>query len=1068
MKKHIFYACLYFSMVVSATNIDDSQEIQGIKNIHPIEPTSSSLGRYGEFQMDYSNGQPDISIPIYEIKCGDLTLPITLRYQGGGIKVQQDATWVGLGWDLFYGGQITRVVNGYPDEQEPEPNNRPQESAIRDYLDQHKSDIFDSYISLLADGRNAAYSYMPDEYYYNIGAESGKFIGKNVEIQIPYKGIQIHGVNKIINSIGETFYFSTGETTDINVQYFPNYISSWYIDKIISPRNYEIKYEYQADGTYTKKQISCSEGYSNVYVEGLPPAGGTGELGIKQIPLKENIRIEKVTNIKKPKYIYFDGGRLTFLLSSRNDISNSEGTTPIQKLDRIIIERLSENNIYEIVKGYLFNYSYNNNRLFLDNIVTFSNTMDYQLLVSFQYDPTPLPEKNSFSYDYCGYYNGSNNTTPIPLYQEYVCSTYSGDKIVSIGGANKNNVESTTKAGSLVSIEYPTKGKTVFTWENHRYGGEQPLYPNQYTSTEYISAYSDTQISCAETPTPQDDGEASSGTKVITNYMDQSVRITGSITRNNLNDFQHNKYDRAKILFIDNTTNETLINRSLSVTTPVTIDEIVLLRAGHMYTLLTYSNCYNTRASASFTYNKYDPETDKYNYIYGGLRIKEITNYDNNGAFIEKKLFTYTDPLNPFKSSGFITNTGDVLLRQVFTHKEKIEYFNGTVLPLCYDLINRSLVCYDTPTKGIYPNNISYQYVQVQNVGLDNKNNGITRYEFRKSLDSYTFDQLITNADQRGQILREEIYDDENRLLKKTIQFYSNHPEVNYNSKGFRMRRAFTTGDKILCNHWENDISIMYVPYNYEYQSRWLKKDSMVVYDFFNNDSVKNKTIFMYSDLKSCEPTKITYSSSDSKNRIINITYPTQVSKNIPFAVKEEYRDNNFLYKQIIKHTSTLYPTITTLLDSVLIQYAKEENPSTEISVKYNNQNNIVEWESHGKKTVNLWSYKNQHIVAEIKNATYQEIEILLGGETYMNEFSSSITLSEQNLSKINNLRMQLPNAQVTTYTYKPLVGMTSQTDPRGVTTYYEYDTFNRLKRTYIKENGVEKTIQTYDYHYKQ
>jgi YD repeat-containing protein len=45
---------------------------------------------------------------------------------------------------------------------------------------------------------------------------------------------------------------------------------------------------------------------------------------------------------------------------------------------------------------------------------------------------------------------------------------------------------------------------------------------------------------------------------------------------------------------------------------------------------------------------------------------------------------------------------------------------------------------------------------------------------------------------------------------------------------------------------------------------------------------------------------------------------------------------------------------------------------------------------------------------------------------------------------------------------------MTSQTDPRGVTTYYEYDTFNRLKRTYIKENGVEKTIQTYDYHYKQ
>ncbi|MBV5342330.1 hypothetical protein JZU68_01495 [bacterium] len=68
--------------------------------------------------------------------------------------------------------------------------------------------------------------------------------------------------------------------------------------------------------------------------------------------------------------------------------------------------------------------------------------------------------------------------------------------------------------------------------------------------------------------------------------------------------------------------------------------------------------------------------------------------------------------------------------------------------------------------------------------------------------------------------------------------------------------------------------------------------------------------------------------------------------------------------------------------------------------------------------------------------------------------------------SLFGGLRNGLPNALITTYTYKPMVGMTSATDPRGVTTYYEYDDFNRLKQTYIIENGEKKILQKYDYHY--
>jgi len=54
-------------------------------------------------------------------------------------------------------------------------------------------------------------------------------------------------------------------------------------------------------------------------------------------------------------------------------------------------------------------------------------------------------------------------------------------------------------------------------------------------------------------------------------------------------------------------------------------------------------------------------------------------------------------------------------------------------------------------------------------------------------------------------------------------------------------------------------------------------------------------------------------------------------------------------------------------------------------------------------------------------------------------------------------------NSQMTTYTYNPLVGMTSETDPNGQTTYYEYDDFGRLKRI---RNNDRAIVSQYDYHY--
>jgi YD repeat-containing protein len=54
---------------------------------------------------------------------------------------------------------------------------------------------------------------------------------------------------------------------------------------------------------------------------------------------------------------------------------------------------------------------------------------------------------------------------------------------------------------------------------------------------------------------------------------------------------------------------------------------------------------------------------------------------------------------------------------------------------------------------------------------------------------------------------------------------------------------------------------------------------------------------------------------------------------------------------------------------------------------------------------------------------------------------TSGMTLS----GKIDDIRVLPTDAQITTYTYKPLIGISSELDPSGKATFYEYDSLGRL-----------------------
>ena len=74
----------------------------------------------------------------------------------------------------------------------------------------------------------------------------------------------------------------------------------------------------------------------------------------------------------------------------------------------------------------------------------------------------------------------------------------------------------------------------------------------------------------------------------------------------------------------------------------------------------------------------------------------------------------------------------------------------------------------------------------------------------------------------------------------------------------------------------------------------------------------------------------------------------------------------------------------------------------------------------------------------------------------------SSITLSGS--GKIDELRLHPFDAVMTTATYDPMVGKTSETDANNSTLYYEYDDFNRLKCIKDQSGNIR---QSFVYHYQ-
>ena len=153
-----------------------SQQNVNFPKVVPPSPNAAALAQYADVPVSNYTGVPNISIPLFNVKSGKVELPINLSYHASGIKVAQEASWVGLGWTLNAGGTITRQIrgkddlkniNGYGYLNAPLPsstvNNLPAWSDPGD---------LSAYTAI----RGGTFDGEPDIFYYNFFGFSGKLV----------------------------------------------------------------------------------------------------------------------------------------------------------------------------------------------------------------------------------------------------------------------------------------------------------------------------------------------------------------------------------------------------------------------------------------------------------------------------------------------------------------------------------------------------------------------------------------------------------------------------------------------------------------------------------------------------------------------------------------------------------------------------------------------------------------------------------------------------------------------------------------------------------------------------
>ncbi len=1061
---------------------DDNSSPNYIPSITPPSPTAYKFSTFGNIPLNGSTGGFSYSIPIYTIKDKDITLPISVDYYSAGVKIDELSGIVGTDWNLNAGGVISRVMRGKPDEEAKRWY--PQNISGGIEFDRKVNQAADIYTDIDTDR---------DWFSFNVNGISGTFyFDENLKPIVSSKDFVVvqystSGIFTIIDKEGYQYLFNEVEKirsssiTDKNEENPPKtHISSWFLSKIISPLKNEITFVYKDNDFAYVPGTSTSLTWDT-------QCNGLGFSGIvfsyHDAVSFSNVMSKVLTEIQfSNQSVLFDyntdrkDGRGVYL---KNISIVSQNNTVLKKFSFEYDSEYTNRQHPISIVNTIDNIRY---RLFLKSILLEGENKESLNQYTFDYyEKDKLPIRLSYSKDEFGYYNGADNSIIINSqvkkdpYISSLLTQYNGNSYV---GANRETNPNMVYYGMLKQITYPTGGYTLINYEANSTIGQGTLQKYQETSL-YV--------------TKGNDIPASENSKTFTFTSNgEPIYFTAS---GELRDGESDYHDQYRIIIKNLTNNKEILNRSALFGEVLKTENFssndllpIRLEKGTVceVKIILESKDFNlSSANVLLKYNGYTTYFDQ-TIFNGGARVKEISDYTDDVIAIRRSFFY--NKINLFPSLKTTLNNiirPDLYIKITYPISCSSNSMIGKII----------LSSSDIDLHYNHRKQSSYYTAITEFIEKNNSGNGAIEREFHDITQDYAADRMYSknilyapysNGSEAysGLVIKESYFKkkDDKYLLKKK-------KEYNYTSLNLEMLSSYIFQKDYPLNFGylypftleDSIISISGSRY-FNYVEN-VKCSSTLESIYENSDSLKIKTDYTYSGSPYFNLKKETTTNSDGSTQIKNYQYSPDLTGQL--SNMDKLVTNNRVGIPITTESKTKN-TAGTELQTTFTKTAYQEKSFTKSNgtsvnlllpesiytptstdkritfTNYDEFGNIIYYIlDDATKVVYLWGYNGQYPIAEIKNATYDQVKAALGVAP---ESLSSAAIPDY--IKIEALRTNtnLLNALITTYTYKPLIGILTATDPRGVVTSYEYDSFNRLSG--IKDaNG--KLINTYDYHYQ-